>query len=150
MLTTTAVVFAALISSATGRWAKICATQSANKIRGCDSYGCGAYNDQSGGKPHKGVDVICRDGSLVYSPFTGSTKMQAKPFGNRNAIDNGVLLHGSGFCLKIFYIKPFKYRGSIRKGERLCVLLPMQKVHPGIISHIHIQNCDLSDPTPNI
>uniref|UniRef100_A0A8D0L6J7 Leukocyte cell derived chemotaxin 2 n=1 Tax=Sphenodon punctatus TaxID=8508 RepID=A0A8D0L6J7_SPHPU len=98
MLTTTAVVFAALISSATGRWAKICATQSANKIRGCDSYGCGAYNDQSGGKPHKGVDVICRDGSLVYSPFTGSTKMQAKPFGNRNAIDNGVLLHGSDCC----------------------------------------------------
>lgn len=52
-----------------------------------------------------------------------------------------------GFCVKIFYIKPIKYKGSIRKGEKLGTLLPLQKVYPGIQSHVHIENCDSSDPT---
>lgn len=52
-----------------------------------------------------------------------------------------------GFCIKMFYIKPIKYKGSIKKGEKLGTLLPLQKVYPGIQSHIHIENCDLRDPT---
>lgn len=52
-----------------------------------------------------------------------------------------------GFCVKMFYIKPIKYKGSIRKGEKLGTLLPLQKVYPGIQSHVHIENCDSSDPT---
>lgn len=47
----------------------------------------------------------------------------------------------------MFYIKPIKYKGSIKKGEKLGTVLPLQKVHPGIQSHVHIENCDLSDPT---
>lgn len=53
----------------------------------------------------------------------------------------------SGFCVKIFYIKPIKYKGSVKKGEKLGTLLPLQKVYPGIQSHVHIENCDSSDPT---
>uniref|UniRef100_A0A8D1KYA7 Leukocyte cell derived chemotaxin 2 n=1 Tax=Sus scrofa TaxID=9823 RepID=A0A8D1KYA7_PIG len=52
-----------------------------------------------------------------------------------------------GFCIKMFYIKPVKYKGSIKKGEKLGTLLPLQKVYPGIQSHVHIENCDLTDPT---
>ena len=47
----------------------------------------------------------------------------------------------------MFYIKPIKYKGSIKKGEKLGTVLPLQKVYPGIQTHIHIENCDLSDPT---
>lgn len=49
-----------------------------------------------GGKRHKGVDVVCEDGSVVYAPFAGKITGQARPYGNGNAIDNGVRLSGSG------------------------------------------------------
>ncbi|NXG70222.1 LECT2 protein, partial [Baryphthengus martii] len=100
-----------------------------------------------GGRKHRGVDVVCEDGSAVYAPFTGRIDRQARPYGNGNAIDDGVQLSGAEFCIKMFYIKPIKYSGSIEKGEKIGVLLPMQRVYRGIISHVHIQNCDLTDPT---
>uniref|UniRef100_A0A8D0FPG7 Leukocyte cell derived chemotaxin 2 n=1 Tax=Strix occidentalis caurina TaxID=311401 RepID=A0A8D0FPG7_STROC len=78
------------------QWAKICSSQPANKIRGCDSQGCGGYNDPRGGRKHRGVDVVCEDGAVVYAPFTGMINKQARPYGNGNAIDNGVQLSGSG------------------------------------------------------
>ncbi|XP_065546439.1 leukocyte cell-derived chemotaxin-2 [Lathamus discolor] len=147
----TAVVLVIVISSATAaKWAKICSSQPSNKIRGCDSHGCGGYNNPRGGRKHKGVDVVCKDGSEVYAPFTGNIDKRARPYGNNNAIDNGVQLSGSGFCIKMFYIQPIKYSGPIRRGEKIGVLLPMQRVYRGIISHVHIQNCDSTDPTPNL
>ncbi|XP_030360839.1 leukocyte cell-derived chemotaxin-2 [Strigops habroptila] len=147
----TAVILMIVISSATAaQWAKICSGQPSNKIRGCDSHGCGGYNYPRGARKHKGVDVVCEDGSVVYAPFTGNIDKRARPYGNNNAIDNGVQLSGSGFCIKMFYIKPIKVSGLIRKGEKIGVLLPMQKVYRGIISHVHIQNCDSTDPTPNL
>uniref|UniRef100_A0A8C3JCJ5 Leukocyte cell derived chemotaxin 2 n=1 Tax=Calidris pygmaea TaxID=425635 RepID=A0A8C3JCJ5_9CHAR len=123
--------------------------QPSNKIRGCDSQGCGRYNDPRSW-PGLGVDVVCEDGSVVNAPFTGKIISQARPYRNGNAIDNGVKLSGSGFCIKMFYIKPVKYSGPVKKGEKIGVLLPMQRVYRGITSHVHIQNCDLTDPTPNL
>ncbi|OPJ88171.1 leukocyte cell-derived chemotaxin-2 [Patagioenas fasciata] len=147
----TAVILLIAISSATAaRWAKICSGQPANKIRGCDSQGCGRYDDPRGGRKHKGVDVVCEDGAVVFAPFTGTIERQVRPYGNGNAIDNGVQLSGSGFCIQMFYIKPVKHSGPIKKGEKIGVLLPMQSVYRGITSHVHIQNCDLTDPTPNL
>ncbi|NXS63371.1 LECT2 protein, partial [Brachypteracias leptosomus] len=135
--------------AAAAQWAKICSGQPANTIRGCDSRGCGGYNSR-GGRKHRGVDVVCEDGSEVYAPFTGRIDSQARPHGNGNAIDNGVQLSAAGACIKMFHIKPTKYSGPIKKGEKIGVLLPMQRVYPGITSHVHIQNCDLTDPTPNL
>uniref|UniRef100_A0A8C6IU69 Uncharacterized protein n=1 Tax=Melopsittacus undulatus TaxID=13146 RepID=A0A8C6IU69_MELUD len=128
------------IVTTAAQWAKICSSQPSNKIRGCDSHGCGGYSSSRGGRKHRGV----------YAPFTGNIDKQARPYGNNNAIDNRVQLSGSGFCIKMFYIKPIKYSGPIRKGEKIGVLLPMQKVYRGITSHVHIQNCNLTDPTPNL
>uniref|UniRef100_A0A8B9PKF2 Leukocyte cell derived chemotaxin 2 n=1 Tax=Apteryx owenii TaxID=8824 RepID=A0A8B9PKF2_APTOW len=81
------------IAAAAAQWANICSSQAANKIRGCDSKGCGGYN--RGGR-HRGVDVVCKDGAAVYAPFTGKIDRQARPYGNGNAIDDGVQLSGSG------------------------------------------------------
>jgi len=33
---------------------------------------------------------------VVYAPFTGKIDKQARPYGNGNAIDNGLQLSGSG------------------------------------------------------
>ncbi|NXN90829.1 LECT2 protein, partial [Rhinopomastus cyanomelas] len=134
--------------AAADEWAKICSGQSENRIRGCDSEGCGGYGTSRGGKKNRGVDVVCDDGAVVYAPFTGKIKKQVRPFGNGNAIDDGLLLSGSGFCVRIFYIRPIKYKGSVKKGEKIGIMLPMQRVYRGIISHVHIQNCDFTDPTP--
>ncbi|XP_008140263.1 leukocyte cell-derived chemotaxin-2 [Eptesicus fuscus] len=128
-------------------WANLCAGKSSNEIRTCDIHGCGHYSASRNHRFHRGVDVLCSDGSTVYAPFSGTIVRQAKPYRNKNAINDGVKISGRDFCVKMFYIKPIKYKGSIKKGEKLGTLLPMQKVYPGIQSHVHIENCDLSDPT---
>ncbi|XP_049642787.1 leukocyte cell-derived chemotaxin-2 [Suncus etruscus] len=144
----TGVLLAVFISTAlAGPWANICAGKSSNEIRMCDSYGCGQYATQRTHRHHQGVDILCSDGSVVYAPFTGKIMGQEKPYKLKNAINNGVRITGGGLCIKMYYIKPIKYKGSIKRGEKLGTLLPLQKVYPGIQSHLHIENCDLSDPT---
>ncbi|XP_059568856.1 leukocyte cell-derived chemotaxin-2-like [Alligator mississippiensis] len=151
MLTMKVIVLAGLLSIvAAGPWGQICNGNPKNKVRTCDRHGCGHYNAKRINGLHKGVDVVCRDGSTVRAPFSGRIVSRAKPYGNGNAVDNGVQLSGSGYCILIFYIQPVKYSGSIKKGETLGRMLPMQKVYPGIQSHVHIQNCDRSDPTSNL
>ncbi|XP_020847059.1 leukocyte cell-derived chemotaxin-2 [Phascolarctos cinereus] len=148
MLSFKALILAVLISTAlAGQWNSICAGNPSNIIRSCDGHGCGHFGASRKQRTHNGVDVECKDGSTVYAPFTGTIIRQVKPYRKNNAINNGVLISGGGFCVKVFYIKPVKLSGSIKKGEKLGVLLPMQSVYPGIQSHVHIQNCDLSDPT---
>ncbi|XP_058397757.1 leukocyte cell-derived chemotaxin-2 [Diceros bicornis minor] len=148
MFSTGVLLLAVLTSTAlAGPWANICAGKSSNEIRTCDSHGCGQYTPQRSPRPHQGVDVLCSDGSTVYAPFTGMIVGQAKSHKDKNAINNGVRISGSGFCIKMLHIKPIKYKGSIKKGEKLGTVLPLQKVYPGIQSHVHIENCDSSDPT---
>lgn len=57
------------------------------------------------------------------------------------------LLFSPGFCVKLVCIHPIRYSGRISKGQILGKMLPMQRVFPGITSHIHVENCDRSDPT---
>lgn len=60
------------------------------------------------------------------------------------------LVFSPGFCVKLLCIHPVRYNGAISKGQVLGRMLPMQRVFPGITSHIHIENCDHSDPTSNL
>ncbi|XP_075399233.1 leukocyte cell-derived chemotaxin-2 [Tenrec ecaudatus] len=151
MLLTRVLLLAVSISPVwAGPWATLCAGKSYNEIRTCDSFGCGHYSAKRTHRLHRGVDVVCSDGTTVYAPFTGKIVRQAKPYRKENAINNGVQISGQDFCVKMFYIKPIKYKGTISKGERLGTLLPMQTVYPGIQSHVHVENCDGSDPTGNL
>ncbi|XP_043347353.1 leukocyte cell-derived chemotaxin-2 isoform X1 [Dermochelys coriacea] len=145
MLLVRVIIVATLISSvAAGPWGQICAGNPTNKARGCDGYGCGYYTAprKDGRRKHLGVDVICRDGSTVYAPFSGMIERRINPHGGRSVIDNGVQLHGSGFCVQMFYIRPVKYRGRINKGQTIGEMMPMQRVYPGITSHVHVQKCN--------
>ncbi|NWH71443.1 MIM1 protein, partial [Piaya cayana] len=134
------------------RWAVVCSGNPTNEIRGCDRYGCGYYGAprQNGKGKHTGVDVICADGATVYAPFSGQLSGPIKFFHNGNAIDDGVQIAGEGFCVKLLCIHPIRYNGRISKGQVLGRMLPMQRVFPGITSHIHVENCDRSDPTGNL
>ncbi|XP_074818087.1 leukocyte cell-derived chemotaxin-2-like, partial [Natator depressus] len=139
-------------SLAAGQWAQICDGTPWNSIRGCDKYGCGYYGAPRNGKKHLAVIVKCQDGSGVYAPFSGLIVRCIKPFGNNNAIDDGILLSEvkTGSCIKLAFIRPLRSRGWIRKGSKTGVMLPMQCVYPDIISHVRIQNCDHSNPTGNL
>ncbi|NXX14143.1 MIM1 protein, partial [Podargus strigoides] len=134
------------------RWATLCSGNPTNEIRGCDRYGCGYYGAprHNGKGKHVGVDVICTDGATVYAPFSGQLSGPIKFFHNGNAIDDGVQIRGTGFCVKLLCIHPIRYEGRISKGQVLGRMLPMQRVFPGIVSHIHVENCDRSDPTSNL
>uniref|UniRef100_A0A8B9UY33 MIM1 protein n=1 Tax=Anas zonorhyncha TaxID=75864 RepID=A0A8B9UY33_9AVES len=137
----------ALVSvlSAGEHWAQLCSGNPSNRIRGCDRYGCGNFGAR---ERHAGVDVICADGATVYAPFSGQLSGPIRFFHNGNAIDDGVQIRGSGYCVKLVCIHPIRYHGQIQRGQQLGRMLPMQRVFPGIVSHIHVENCDRSDPTP--
>ncbi|XP_078392761.1 leukocyte cell-derived chemotaxin-2-like [Cetorhinus maximus] len=132
-----------------GIWGRLCDGNPTNRLRGTDGYGSGFYGAPRGRRTHLGVDVICSDGSTVDAPFTGRMVKMVIPFGNNHAIENGAMLEGSGYCVKMFPIAALRYNGSVTKGEVIGRLLNIQDVYPGITSHVHIQMCDTSvDPTP--
>lgn len=51
-------------------------------------------------------------------------------------------------CVKIFNIRPYRYMGPVTQGEALGYLLPLQERFPGITSHLELQMCDGTDPSP--
>uniref|UniRef100_A0AAY4ESH4 Leukocyte cell-derived chemotaxin-2 n=1 Tax=Denticeps clupeoides TaxID=299321 RepID=A0AAY4ESH4_9TELE len=122
-----------------------------NRIRGCDSQGCGNFGAKRGSRTHKGVDIICDIGTTVTAPFDVELKGQALPYSSgKQAINNGIRLEGQGLCFKLFYIKPDKFRGTVKKGQKIGTMLDIKSVYPGITPHVHVQMCDQSDPTKYI
>lgn len=53
-------------------------------------------------------------------------------------------------CVKIFNIRPYRYLGPVTQGEALGYLLPLQERFPGITSHLELQMCNGTDPSPFI
>ncbi|XP_048087385.1 leukocyte cell derived chemotaxin 2, tandem duplicate 1 isoform X2 [Alosa alosa] len=134
------------------KFGPLCSGNPTNQKRGCDkNWGCGDYGAKRTHGPHKGLDIQCNDGATVYAPFDVKLNGKAAPYRSPTAlqklINDGVNLSGGGLCFKLFYVKPDKYRGSLRKGDRIGTLHPMQRVYPGMTSHTHVQMCDRSDPT---
>ncbi|KAM4716054.1 leukocyte cell-derived chemotaxin-2-like [Anableps anableps] len=131
------------------KFGPLCSGNPNNSRRTSDRYGQGYYGASRGGRSHKGLDIVCRDGSTVYAPFdvTLHGKLTVYTDPSKAAINEGINLRGEGLCFKLFYVRPDKTSGSVRKGERIGTMLPMQSVYPGITSHIHVQMCDQSDPT---
>ncbi|XP_055034278.1 leukocyte cell-derived chemotaxin-2 isoform X2 [Misgurnus anguillicaudatus] len=135
------------------KFGTICSGNPSNQRRGCDSYGCGAFGASRKGKDgvkrtHAGLDIVCKDGSTIFAPFDVKLSGKAVPYRINNAINDGITLKGEGLCFKLFYVKPDRYSGAtLKKGQKIGILLPMQKVYPKITSHVHVQMCDKSDPT---
>ncbi|CAF92686.1 unnamed protein product [Tetraodon nigroviridis] len=131
------------------KFGQLCAGNSNNRRRISDRWGQGHYGASRGGRTHKGLDIMCKDGSAVYAPFdvtlNGRLTVYTDP--TKKAINEGINLSGENLCFKLFYVRPDKVSGKVRKGERIGIMLPMQTVYPGITSHVHVQMCDKSDPT---
>ncbi|XP_023262129.1 leukocyte cell-derived chemotaxin-2-like [Seriola lalandi dorsalis] len=132
------------------RFGQLCRGNPTNRRRTSDSQGQGHYGAGRDGRLHKGLDIRCEDGSDVLAPFDVTLHGGLLVYNNpsKAAIDSGINLRGQGLCFKLFYVRPDRTSGSVRKGERIGTMLPMQTVYPGITSHVHVQMCDKSDPTP--
>ncbi|XP_048023553.1 leukocyte cell-derived chemotaxin-2-like [Megalobrama amblycephala] len=63
---------------------------------------------------------------------------------------DGVKLYNKVHCVKIFNIRPYGYFGSVVQGKAMGYLLPQQENFSGITSHLELQMCDGSDPSPFI
>ncbi|XP_003961191.1 leukocyte cell-derived chemotaxin-2 [Takifugu rubripes] len=131
------------------KFGRLCEGNPTNQRRTSDRWGQGQYGARRGDRTHKGLDIVCSDGAVVYAPFdvtlNGRVIVYTDPA--KKAINDGINLRGENLCFKLFYVRPDKVSGTLRKGERIGVLLPMQTVYPGITSHVHVQMCDKSDPT---
>ncbi|XP_068160759.1 leukocyte cell-derived chemotaxin-2-like [Antennarius striatus] len=131
------------------RFGQLCNGNPTNR-RTSDSWGGRHYGARRRTRTHGGLDISCADGSVVYAPFDvtlhGRVIVYTDP--KKAAINNGINLRGEGLCFKLFYVQPDKTSGSVARGERLGVMLNMQSVYPGITSHVHVQMCNKTDPTP--
>ncbi|CAL8262342.1 unnamed protein product [Lota lota] len=134
------------------RFGQLCNGNSGNTKRTSDRHGEGRFGARRQGRTHEGLDVLCGDGATVYAPFdvqlNGGLRVYSNPTNAQVAINKGINLRGEGLCFKLFYVNPVQTSGTILKGQKIGTMLPMQSVYPGIQSHIHVQMCDKSDPTP--
>ncbi|XP_076607130.1 leukocyte cell-derived chemotaxin-2 [Chaetodon auriga] len=133
-----------------GAWSILCAGHHNNRVRACDVHGCGAFNSNRGNDLHKAVDLVCDDYSIINTPFSGSL---AGPVSRKDPAGNqydGVKLLNDVHCVKIFNIRPYRYIGPVARGEALGYLLPLQERFSGITSHLELQMCDGTDPSPFI
>nr|ADI33747.1 leukocyte cell-derived chemotaxin 2 [Ctenopharyngodon idella] len=143
-----AVFCSSLVDASRVKFGTLCSRNPSNRQRGCDKkYGCGHYGAKRGNRKHMGLDIMCADGDTVVAPFDVKLNGRFMPYSQNNAINDGINLSGQGFCFKLFYVKPDRYFGTLKKGQRIGRMLPMQRVYPGITSHVHVQMCDRSDPT---
>ncbi|KAK7137928.1 hypothetical protein R3I94_013540 [Phoxinus phoxinus] len=144
-----AVICSSCVDASRVKFGRLCSRPSNSNIkRGCDrKYGCGHYGASRGKQKHLGLDILCADGAIVYAPFDVKLNGISRPYSKNNAINNGINLSGQGLCFKMFYVKPDRYTGTLKKGQRIGRMLSMQSVYPGIPSHVHVQMCDRSDPT---
>uniref|UniRef100_A0A3Q4GDP9 Leukocyte cell-derived chemotaxin-2-like n=1 Tax=Neolamprologus brichardi TaxID=32507 RepID=A0A3Q4GDP9_NEOBR len=132
------------------KFGQLCSSNPSNSRRTSDRWGQGQYGAGRGTRLHQGLDIKCRDGAAVYAPFdvtlNGRLTVYTDP--NKAAINEGINLSGEGLCFKLFYVRPDRTSGTVKKGQRIGTMLPMQSVYPGITSHVHVQMCDrMIDPT---
>ncbi|NP_001117781.1 LECT2 neutrophil chemotactic factor precursor [Oncorhynchus mykiss] len=145
----TVVLIAVLSECEMVKFGQLCSDNSSNRRRTGDRWGQGHHGASRGGRAHQGLDIVCNDGATVYAPFdvklNGKVIVYTDP--KKAAINDGINLSGEGLCFKLFYVKPDKYSGVVKKGQRIGTMLTMQSAYPGITSHVHVQMCDKSDPT---
>ncbi|KAM9783387.1 leukocyte cell derived chemotaxin 2, tandem duplicate 1 [Syngnathus typhle] len=128
---------------------QLCQGNPNNNPRLSDPLGAGHYGAPRGSRTHQGLDIICNDGSEIYAPFDLTITRGLVVYNDptKAAIDRGLVISGEGLCVKLFYVEPDRTSGSVSKGQRLGVMMPMQSVYPGITSHVHVELCNKQNPT---
>lgn len=67
-------------------------------------------------RKHGGLDIVCNDGSTIKAPFDVKLNGRSAPYGNNNAVDNGITLNGQGLYSSYYYL-------SMERRYVICVYL---------------------------
>ena len=134
-----------------------------DKIRGCDSQGCGYFGaSRSGGtRKHNGADIPCDVGDKVPSIVAGEVTKLGYPYSSdltkRYVEITASIQDLSGgeykYRFQHFYVDPLVEVGDqVRLNQPIGKLQHLDSMEKGGTHHSHIQirneNGDYVDPTP--
>lgn len=126
-------------------------------IRGTDKYGSGVFGAARGGRAHKGVDLVCEKGDVIYSPVYGKVTKIGLPYGGDGpkGAKRYVEVEADGKFHRFFYVRPLVRVGQkIYQGSVIGDAQGLQDIYPGITDHIHYEiklpEGGFEDPTSKV
>lgn len=121
------------------------------KIRGCNSSGCGAFGATRYNRVHNGIDILAESGSNITAPFNGTLIRK----GYRVYSDSKPALLGieiksdSNYTSKLFYVTtslPIGYR--FQAGDVIAKVQNMKQYYSSEMpNHVHKE---LRNPNGNL
>jgi len=122
--------------------------------RGADPTGHGWYGaPRSGGRKHKGLDLIARPGETIFSPIDGVLVRTGQVYGFTKKF-RLVVIKNKTYEVKLMYMVPFGYKTgqAVTKGAPIGVAQAIERYWgKGMINHIHLEVRKyglLTDPEP--
>lgn len=120
-----------------------------------DRMGSGQYGARrSGGRIHRGVDIIVKEGEPVYAPEAGSVVRRANPYKDDKVMTGFIFRGVSGTEYIVFYAEPIIMKAKVLEGMQIAVAQDVaKKWGGGMLAHIHIEmlvNGAHIDPTPHL
>jgi murein DD-endopeptidase MepM/ murein hydrolase activator NlpD len=107
-----------------------------------DAAGSGRFGAPRGRRSHQGIDILVKEGDPIYAPFTGRFIRKARPYANDSRFD-GIVLHGNGYELKIFYLAPLdslRPHQMIRQNQLIGIAQGISRKYGGSMrDHLHIE-----------
>ena len=121
-----------------------------------DSCGAGHYGaNRTGGRIHKGVDIVCSEHQAVFAPFTGKITRSFNAYRNGSTFYKGIELSDEqGTKVKILYVYPnYNLVGQyVQRGQQIATCQKISNNYNcSMIDHLHIelwQNGVNADVTP--
>lgn len=123
-----------------------------NIYRGEDPLGDGAFGaNRSGGRKHKGIDIVAKPGETIFSPITGKVTRFPIPYSDDSRY-TGIEITNSTYRIMIFYMKPNISIGStVIAGQSIGVAQNISAKHGlSMKNHVHYEvykNGVLINPT---
>lgn len=122
------------------------------KIRSCNSSGCGAFGASRGGKVHNGLDILAAPGSNILAPFDGELVRKGyRVYSNSRPELVGIEIKSdSNYTSKLFYVTtilPVGHRFKV--GDVIAQVQNMKQYYsnPEMPNHVHKE---LRDPNDKI
>lgn len=126
--------------------------QNNQKIRGCNSSGCGDFGASRGGRVHNGVDIEAAPGTNIMAPFDGVLLRKGYRIysDSRPALIGIEIKSDSDYMSKLFYVTtslPVGHR--FKAGDVIAQVQNMKQYYsnPEMPNHVHQE---LRDPDGNL
>lgn len=106
--------------------------------RGNDIHGSGEYGASRGSRTHRGIDLACYPGSLIYSPVSGKVTKLGFPYAHDLSIKYVQITDSKGFDHRCFYVNPLVSVG-VQVTEDDIIGTSQELPYKGITQHVHYE-----------